>query len=215
MPLKSPLVNVHHLPDYWQKALFKAPLSQLIARDGTIPLKAILVAIRDMPYHRPQQGNNAQACLAEWCGTCSAKHLAVHDLLTHLGYQAELWMASYLMRFDKPYFSDALKGRAKKILVYDVHNYLKCTIANKEIIIDVTFPIALAKYGFPVTPSWDGHNNFVLCCQAIEAIKLNADLTANDKKRQWLQELNSAEAIEIRESAIIEMAQFTQNILNN
>ncbi|MGB6006532.1 hypothetical protein [Castellaniella sp.] len=163
-----------------------------------------------MPYARPHGGNTAEACVSEWTGTCSAKHLAAHEWLTLMGYSPRLWMAAYLMDFSQPYFSDAFRASAIGTRVYDVHNFLTCDLGHGDIIIDITFPLSWGRHGFPVTVDWDGKSDFTLCCAPQERIALSDLASADNRKRAWLQALNPNRALQLREAAIMDMARFIQ-----
>lgn len=198
----------HQLPEHWRKQLPRIAGTPPEGTGGAYPsLNQVLLALRDMPYARPRAGNTAQACVAEWTGTCSAKHLAAHEWLRLMGYQPRLWMASYRMDFGEPYFSDRLRAQATNTPVIDVHNFLTCDLGGGEIVIDITFPAHLARRGFPVTQAWDGKSSFTLCCSPLERIALDSVETADRQKRVWLRALNSDVALSVREAAIVELMQ--------
>lgn len=195
------------LPSYWKPALQK-----LVAKDEkgnlTLSLCTVLLAMRDMPYDRPTGGNNdARECISQWRGTCSAKHLAAYELLDNLDLFPKLWLACYQLDFTKPYYSNELRNRAQNQKVYDVHNYLTCEVNGHTRIIDITFPYTLGIYGLPVTESWTGKEDFVLCCDPEKIRQVERIEEADHAKRNWLYELNSFEALQLREDAIHELMQ--------
>lgn len=198
------------LPGYWRDHFLQTAAGHGEGRSGIPPLRDVLLSLRDMPYARPRGGNTAQDCVSEWTGTCSAKHLAAHDWLTLAGFHPQLWMASYLMNFRQPYFSDALRAATAGTPVYDVHNFLTCDLGQGDIIIDITFPLSWGRYGFPVTEDWDGKGDFTLCCDPQERIALDDLASADDRKRAWLRSLNTGQALRLREAAIMEMARRVQ-----
>lgn len=195
------------LPFYWLSKIEE--LTSVCHREGTtLTLRTLLFALRDMPYQRPRgKLNNAEACITQWRGTCSAKHLAVYELLDNLGLSPKFWLANYQIDFTKPYYSDQLRDQADGLKVYDVHNYVTCELNDRVVIIDVTFPVALGIQGFPVTTSWSGDQDFVLCCipEATQEIQNLGE--ADYIKRQWLQDLNAGNAASVRENAIVEIMQ--------
>lgn len=204
-PLSPLRRNLDALPSYW------APRIQLLSSEGSVEgtsltLRTLLFALRDMPYERPSGGlNNACECITQWRGTCSAKHLAVHELLNSLGFSPRLWLASYQIDFKAPYYSDQLRSHANGLTVYDIHNYITCEINDRSIIVDVTFPAALGAYGLPVTKSWSGDQDFVLCCAPAEVLEIRNIEQAEHIKREWLRALNSGKEAAVRENAILEL----------
>ncbi len=198
-------IDISVLPKYWRDRILGFSQSAQNADSNKISLKNILFMIRDMPYARPIHGNSAEACITEWKGTCSAKHLATYELLKLAGYSPRFWMASFRIDFDRAFFSKALKQSSRGVTVYDIHNYLTCSFGADELIIDITFPLSLEKFGFPVTRNWNGIEDFLLCCAPEERVELNVDKETDLRKRIWLNRLNSEMAMQLRERAIVEM----------
>ncbi|MFT0544904.1 hypothetical protein ACMHYO_00920 [Allopusillimonas ginsengisoli] len=198
---------IEKLPHHWQAHFLKTATENPKESEQRLSLPHVLLSLRDMPYARPSGKNTAEACISQWRGTCSAKHLAAHEWLCLMGYQPQLWMASYIIDFNQPYFSDDLRQKTAGFPVYDVHNFLTCDLGHGEIVIDITFPLRLRRHGFPVTEKWDGRSNFTLCCSPLERIALKADESADEHKRLWLNTLNSDETLLLREAAIQEMMQ--------
>lgn len=193
------------LPDHWRDHFLPLIAGHDAGIHEQMSLRHVLLSLRDMPYARPRGGNTAKDCVSEWRGTCSSKHLAAHEWLTLTGYRPQLWMAAYLLDFQQPYFSDALRASAAGTQVYDVHNFLSCDLGQGDIIIDITFPARLGRHGFPVTADWDGKSDFTLCCTPQERMALNDLESADARKRAWLRSLNTDPALQIREAAIMEM----------
>ncbi|WP_298014535.1 hypothetical protein [uncultured Castellaniella sp.] len=205
MKASNPMENI---PDYWRDHFREMEKLTKKGADEHLALRHVLLSLRDMPYARPVQGNTVRGCITEWTGTCSAKHMAAHEWLTLLGYHPIFWMACYAIDFKQPYFSDQLRAVAKGIEVYDVHNFLTCDLGHGEIIIDITFPAYLGRYGFPVTIDWNGTDDFTLCCNPQNRIALDSIDTADQRKRCWLRSLNTDETYQIREAAIQEMSRY-------
>ncbi|MGB3290647.1 MAG: hypothetical protein WBA83_15350 [Burkholderiaceae bacterium] len=182
-------------------------LSSACDLEGTaLTLRTLLFALRDMPYERPEGGSNdARACVSQWRGTCSAKHLAAYELLEALGLSPRLWLASYRIDFAKPYYSDQLRSKAQGLVVHDIHNYITCAINGRSTIVDITFPAALGGQGFPVTTSWSEGQDFVLCCTPEEVREIRNIDESDHTKRQWLQTLNPGATAMVREAAIREL----------
>lgn len=109
------------------------------------------------------------------------------------------------MDFRQPYYSDALRSSAIDLQVYDVHNFLTCDVGHGDIVIDITFPVSLEDYGFPVTAHWDGKSDFKLCCTPQARIALDDPDSADKRKRAWLGALNTEQGLQLREAGIQEM----------
>lgn len=172
-----------------------------------VTLRAILSCLRDMPYRRPAGENSVAASLEQWRGTCSAKHLAVDDLLRRLGFAPKLWMARYVIRPDFPGLSAALRQALRETVVHDLHNYITCDLGEGPILIDVTFPRTLESFGFIVTREWTGHGNFRLACAPpVEVRDVAAPATLVRAKREWLATVNTGRAAELREQVIMGIA---------
>lgn len=172
------------------------------ALDTPFALRAVLLCLRDMPFHRPLRENSVAASLAEWRGTCSAKHLAVYDLLRRLDLTPKFWMARYLIPPDFPGCSETLRAALRRTDVHDVHNYVTCDLGRGDVLIDVTFPQALAPHGFVVTADWTGDGDFALACTPLETREIAAPADALNAKREWLRALNIGPAAELREEVI-------------
>lgn len=202
--ISPPLDRLALLPSYWQPVLNR--LSLECRENGSfLTLPKLLLTIRDMPYRRPMgKAPGAKECVTQWRGTCSTKHLAVYELLDTLSLDPRMWLACYRLDFMRPYYSEQLRGQAGETPVYDVHNYLTCALSGKSLIIDVTFPEVLGCYGLPVTHSWTGNDDFVLCCAPEAEREVNV-ADADRAKREWLATLNSDEALRLRELAIQEL----------
>ncbi len=165
-------------------------------------LRHILFFIRDIPYGRPTN-NTPEDVLREWRGTCSGKHLALHEILTSLGYVSRFYMAQCRIT---PHVDWVPKGVRKKIPeegFWDVHNFLKIEVDHHEVVVDITWPESLKIDGFPVTSSWDGKENFNLAVGSIEKhVEIPANQNGLSRKKQWLRELNSGAMAECREEFI-------------
>ena len=71
---------------------FANVIEQTCKNVGRAPdLRHILFSIRDIPYGRPTN-NTPEDVLREWRGTCSGKHLALHEIVTALGYVSRFYM---------------------------------------------------------------------------------------------------------------------------
>lgn len=140
------MTTLRHLPDYWRDHFLDIASRPCKDSSESLSLRNVLLSLRDMPYARPSGGNTVRDCITEWTGTCSAKHMAVHEWLTLMGYAPQFWMACYIMDFSRPYFSDQLRAAASGCPVHDVHNFVTCDLGQGEITIDITFPEHLSHH---------------------------------------------------------------------
>ena len=165
-------------------------------------LRHILFSIRNIPYGRPTH-NTPEDVLREWRGTCSGKHLALHETVTSLGYVSRFYMAQCRIT---PHVDWVPKGVRKKIPeegFWDVHNFLKIEVDHHEVVVDITWPESLKRDGFPITSSWDGKENFNLAVGSIEKhVEIPANQNGLSRKKQWLRELNPGALAECREEFI-------------
>jgi hypothetical protein len=175
------------------------------AKGISFDLRTVVLCLRDMTYQRPTGGQSGAAALQEWRGTCSTKHLALHDLLSQLGHSPKLKMASFLVDSSFPIQNEELRSRLGVAGVHDVHNFISCDLGRGEVIMDVTFPLAMESLGFTVTRDWDGESDFRLACTPAEVREVDIR-NATQAKQEWLDELNTGGARELRESVILEIS---------
>ena len=165
-------------------------------------LRHILFSIRDIPYGRPTN-NTPEDVLREWRGTCSGKHLALHDILTSLGYVSRFYMAQCRITPHVDWIPRRVREKIPEEGIWDVHNFLKIEIDHREVVVDITWPESLQKDGFPVTSSWDGKENFNLAVSSIEKhVEIPANQDGLNYKKQWLRELNPGAMAKCREEFI-------------
>lgn len=159
--------------------------------------------IRSQRHYRKfeSHGMVSRLCEAILCFNATM----VHSVYFPRILSPRLWLASYRINFERAYYSDLLRSQAKGLVVYDIHNYITCTINGRSTVVDITFPAALGDYGFPVTASWSEGRDFILCCAPDEVQEIRSIDEADHMKRQWLQALNPGDAAIIRERAIQEL----------
>ena len=187
-------------------------LDRACRRRGRAPtLKDLFFSIRDMPYERPKHGHTPDAVIAEWRGTCSGKHIVLWQALSALHIPTRLFMASHRFEPDDDAVPAVLRPLIPAGGVWDVHNFLTADIEGHRTIIDVTWPLALAKHGFPVTADWETGRDFVLAVRPAEVREVRADDQGTAAKKAWLEELNRS-ASASREAIIEALAAFVRAV---
>lgn len=191
---------------------FAEDLDHACRRHGRAPtLKDLFFSIRDMPYDRPKHGPAPEAVIAEWRGTCSGKHIVLWHALAALEIPARFFMASHRLNRDDPAVPPVLRPLIPSTGVWDVHNFLTADIAGHRTLIDLTWPLALATHGFPVTADWRAGRDFVLAVSPAEVREVPPDDHGVAEKKAWLEELNGT-AIGSREAVIEGLAAFARAV---
>ena len=141
--------------------------------------------------------------MREWQGTCSGKHLALHEILTSLGYVSRFYMAQCRITPHVDWIPRRVLEKIPEEGIWDVHNFLKIEVDHREVVVDITWPESLKRDGFPVTSSWDGKENFNLAVGSIEKhVEIPASQDGLSRKKQWLRKLNLGIKAECREKFI-------------
>lgn len=101
-----------------------------------------------MPYHRPSD-NRPETLIAEWCGTCSGKHVLLGQLFAEVGVQSRLMIATYRYTWraaakPPPELASILAAGP----VPDVHNFLEIAWAGVWLPVDATWSEAAGRLGF-------------------------------------------------------------------
>lgn len=115
-------------------------------------------AVRDMPYFSCRD-RTPLAALRAGRGACTAKHLLLRDLLRGLGFQAdvELVECDFAAAVPAaPTMPEPLRAATAAGGVRDVHCWVRLRDGERGVLLDATWPEALAKHGFPVNGDWDG-----------------------------------------------------------
>lgn len=181
---------------------FAAAIEQACKNADCAPdLRHILFSIRDIPYGRPTN-NTPEDVLREWRGTCSGKHLALHEILTSLGYVSRFYMAQCRITPQVDWIPSEVQEKIPEEGIWDVHNFLKIEVDHHEVIVDITWPESLKRDGFLVTISWDGKENFNLAVNIVKHVEIPANQDGLYHKKQCLRELNSGAMAECREEFI-------------
>ena len=104
--------------------------------------------VRDMPYRRPSDGC-PQTLVAEWCGTCSGKHVLLGRLLGEIGVPSRLMIATYRYSWQGASGPPAeLAAVLAAGPVPDVHNFLEIASEGDWLPVDATWSEAAGALGF-------------------------------------------------------------------
>ena len=155
-----------------------------------IDLRTVLFCIRDMRYRPPKGGDTTFDSLFEWSATAVAKHFAIHNLLSLIGLQPKLWMASYRMVDNLPITCAMLNAAADRYDVWDVHVYVTCDFGHGERIVDFTYPMHMASQEFTVTTEWSIYEDCILPFALNDSRLINPDATGLLYTKMWRQQLN-------------------------
>lgn len=188
-----------------------AALAQALAESceqagQVLSLRALLFALREIPFARPNGDNTPEAVLAQWRGTCSGKHLLAYRALDRLALKPRLWMAQYRLSPEIPWLPATLRAQLPALGVWDVHNFLTAELCGRTCRVDLTWPTTLATYGFPVTRHWTAPRDF--CIPVVSAVAVPVPVAdMKRRKNAWLAELNGVET-DLRERAIGALSAF-------
>ena len=138
-------------------------------------LREIVEAVRAIPYGRPSERSVA-GMLREGRGTCSAKHLYLHELLAARFPETDPRIVHRVYRVDRDAAAYRFGPAAARAVptggIVDVHRYLTAFIGGRRIPIDATFP------GEP----WDGRSPMPLACGAGADHPAGADPDAEKRR---------------------------------
>lgn len=197
--------RVSGLGDDW--AALAEGLASACERAGRpLTLTALLFALRDIPYDRPEGENTPEQVLTQWRGTCSGKHLLAFEALDRLALKPRLWMAQYRLGPEIPWLPAELREALPPAGVWDVHNFLTAEMLDRTCRIDLTWPAPLAAHGFPTTRHWQPGGDF--CVSVVSPVAIPVPMAhMRRRKHAWLEGLNGEE-LELRENAIGALSAF-------
>jgi hypothetical protein len=96
----------------------------------------------------------------EWRGTCSTKHLLLHELATERWpeHPVTIWHRVYVVTKDvaRGKWGDEIAETVPPDGLVDVHCYATMLIGGANVVVDATFPI----------DDWDGESGLPLWCGA-------------------------------------------------
>lgn len=142
--------------------------------------------VRNMPYHRASD-RRPETIAREWRGTCSGKHYLLDAIAPGLRTPSQLYHGiCRLTRANATHLPDDLRALIPEDGMPDIHTYMRAYIGDRWIVIDATWPTALAQFGFPVATAWDGVSDMPLALEVEDEFPVRGDPQA--MKEQLLAE---------------------------
>lgn len=157
---------------------YKAFLQQENISAAPSKLVGLYHAVRNIPYGSTGIRDPEQVIQGN-LGSCSGKHLALRDMLRHIGHEAEI--ITIYTHFNKRIpvvesFPDELKRMCREEQVPDFHHYVRVATDDGWIKLDATWHDALIPYGFTVNDKWNGTGDTVLAGEPIREYPAVEDL---------------------------------------
>lgn len=122
------------------------------APDGA--LARIFERVRDIPWGVIGTRDPEQVYMKNM-GTCSGKHFLFFELARALGFEVRHFVRYHSFRD----FPVKLPPHLAKMLdekdIPDYHNFVEVLVNGRWLTVDVTWPLPLKKYGFPVQDTLD------------------------------------------------------------
>lgn len=142
----------------WEALEVGALKARLEERVGEVlDLSATAVAISRIPYARPSE-LTAAGVVAEWCGTCSTKHLLFAEVVRAEWPELEprLWHRPYRVTRElaRARRGDEVASAVPPDGLVDVHTFATVSIDGRSVCVDVTFPLE----------TWDGVSDLEPAC---------------------------------------------------
>jgi hypothetical protein len=138
----------------------------LLTTEANIDAATVFYLVRDMPYIRASS-REPETIIQEWRGTCSGKHYALKALFAELGLFARVMACTAVYGFcfeNAPEaIQQALESSAVKFV--DIHNYLVLELADGNMIVDATFPLASKQFGTVVNEEFVLGVNQTIACE--------------------------------------------------
>ena len=157
-----------------QDDLIEKTLSQWTkGKDKKASRISIFQHIRDIPYAILPELINYQTgpkkLLQYKKGSCSPKHFLLGKMFQKLGLKVQYVTYPFYYSQQDFIFSKRFKDLIEQLPSF-YHLACKVEIKDRDIIVDATWDLALAKKGFPVNTKWDGMNDTLLAVKALDEI---------------------------------------------
>ena len=168
-----------------------------------VDLKQAYFLVRDMPYTRASS-RDSETIIREWRGTCSGKHYLLKKLFAELGYQSKLIACTTIAHIDPK----EVRGKLRKLLeqsngrFVDVHNYLLLELAQGEMTVDATWPLATKGMGTVVNEDFVPGQNQQIACVPIKTWVVPEGGDSQEFKDKILKESFTPEELAHREEFI-------------
>ena len=133
-------------------------LDAFIASHGVRDVPGIYHAVRKLGYFSSGE-RSPEAVMRTGRGACTAKHILLRDLLRRQGQVAEVELVEGDFAAGIPEAASmpvALRDMIRTKGIEDFHCYVVWQSAGHPVLLDATWPDALAAHGFPVNAGWSG-----------------------------------------------------------
>lgn len=191
--------------------------SQAVARgqlkpEEEIDIQKAFLLVRDMAYTRASS-RDPETIIQEWRGTCSGKHYLLKSLFAELGYTSRLIACTTVTHIDPRKVS----GKLRRLLeqsegrFVDVHNYLVLELAEKEMIVDATWPLATRDMGMVVNERFVPGENHRIACEPLKTWVVPEDRNAQEFKDEILKESFTPQELAHRDEFINTLGKVTNS----
>ena len=133
-------------------------LDAFAARHGARDVPGIYHAVRKLGYFSSGD-RSPDAVMRTGRGACTAKHILLRDLLRRRGQVAEVVLAEGDFAAGIPEAASMpvpLRDMIRAKGIADFHCYVVWQSAGQPVLLDATWPDALAAQGFAVNTGWGG-----------------------------------------------------------
>ena len=133
-------------------------LDAFTARHGVRDVPGIYHAVRNLGYFSSGD-RSPDAVMRTGRGACTAKHILLRDLLRRRGQVAEVVLAEGDFAAGIPEAASMpmpLRDMIRAKGIADFHCYVVWQSAGQPVLLDATWPDALAAQGFAVNAGWGG-----------------------------------------------------------
>jgi len=131
------------------------------AGDPRVRVVALFHAVRALPYASAGVRETA-AVLAAGAGSCTGKHLVLRDALRRIGEAAEVEIVEGDFAAAIPVVAGMPAALARWTGaggIRDYHNRVIWHAPEGEVVLDATWPDAVAPFGFAVNADWRGRGD--------------------------------------------------------
>ena len=177
-----------------------------------IDIQKAFLLVRDMAYTRASS-RDPETIIQEWRGTCSGKHYLLKSLFAELGYTSRLIACTTVTHIDPRKVS----GKLRRLLeqsggrFVDVHNYLVLELAEKEMIVDATWPLATRDMGMVVNERFVLGENHRIACEPLKTWVVPEDRNAQEFKDEILKESFTPQELAHRDEFIKTLGKVTNS----
>lgn len=180
------------------EALYRAARAEFRRNHVTSAGRAAVVqafdGVRNLPYFSGPDRSPLTA-LRTGRGACTAKHILLRDILRDLGWEAEVELVACDFARGLPVHDQMpadLRAAIRSAGIRDIHCWVRLKDGAGSLLLDATWPDAVAPYGFDTNRGWTGN------CDTRPAVVdwVSQSMVADvlERKRLLLAELDAREA---------------------